>query len=568
MGQHASAQHNHTNDKDYEKKHFTSNQEIMQFFNRRALSFFTVPELAAFKSRLNGKSLESIIRSEDLTEWLHLPSDNLLLCETIYEFVRVLSNFPLMKDAFEDVTGIGLLKAILLTNPAKCHKYVGLKSYNYLKLLFIALSTKKSVKEQSSSSSATSLEDGESSNSLLRSYNSISVDDLSLPASSLVQLLAWLLLLTAYCPTSNSKFPEDLAYVEWGTFRLAATNLLRTMNKEIISNVDSHTVKFEQFSDAITTVMPNIFKALQNVMEHLLYQEEDLVASPVSSASSFVTSKLMTQAVLAQLKTALSNELTFAKLQKLYVGKESGFSMRSLQAKVFKWEAPTLLMISGKAIQNDEDFAQKNPRYRNFLSKYPKLKERDQHLNEIQKNRSKVVFAVYIPEPWKTTNKDYFSGVGTTIVQLSPTQDVFKAVRNDIMYFNTLGGGIGIGDNQPLIKNGFKSYSPGNVSLTIDSMLEFAAFRHVGYGGTISPGMLLTHNHHEDEPFEIKFMIQDVEVWGSGGKEELEEQYKKWQWEEAEAKRRQNINLRSFGEDKALLEMAGIIGHSQSGGSM
>lgn len=568
MGQHASAQQGHATEMSLEKRQFSSNTEVMQFFNKRAVSMFTVTELAAFRSRLGGQSLADPVRSESLTQWLRLPSDNVLLCETVYEFVRVLSNFPLLKDAYDNVTGVGLLKSILLTDQARCHKYVGLKSYNHLKLLFIALSTRKSVKEEPSSSSSTSLEDGGGSSRLLRGYNNIAVDDLSLPATTLVQLLTWLLVITSCCPTSNCEFPDDLAYAEWSTFKMAAMNLVRTMNNDIVSSPESHSIKFDQFSNAITTVMPNIFKALENVMKHLLYQDSDLVSHPAISVDSIVTTRLMTRAVLAQLTTALSRELTFAKLQKLYVGRESGFSMRSLQAKVFKWMAPTILLISGKSILDDEDFGKKNPRYRDFLSKYPKLKDRDQHLSELQKHKTKVMFAIYIPEAWRNTNKDYFGGPGTTIVQLSPTQEVFKAAKNEVMYFNTVGGGIGIGDNQPHIKSTFRSYSPGNVSLTIDSTLEFAAFRHVGYGGTFNPGLHLTQTHQEDESFEIKCLIQDVEVWGCGGKEELEEQYKKWQWEEAEAKRRQNINLRSFGEDKALLEMAGIIGQGQGGGSM
>ena len=55
---------------------------------------------------------------------------------------------------------------------------------------------------------------------------------------------------------------------------------------------------------------------------------------------------------------------------------------------------------------------------------------------------------------------------------------------------------------------------------------------------------------------------------GCGGEKELEEQVKLWQWEEMEAKRRQHINLQSMGEDRALLEMAGLVGQHQSGGSV
>ena len=280
-------------------------------------------------------------------------------------------------------------------------------------------------------------------------------------------------------------------------------------------------------------------------------------------------SKLMSEPLLAQLATVLPKELFLSKLQKLYVGRESGFSMRSLQSKCFNWEAPSILLVSGMLISDDLQYAkEKNPRYGKFLEQYPKLKEEQQHLDACHSQRKKATFAVYIDDPWRVTNKEFFGSMNSMIIQLAPRQDVFHASKPNMIYFNTVGGGIGFGNKQPLISNAHKKYIPGNVSLTIDSTLEFAVFRHIGYGGAFKPSALLTKRGKEDESFEIKFIIQDVEVWGCGGEKELQEQIKKLEWEEAEAKRRQHINLKSLGEDRALLEMAGLVGQSQSGGSM
>lgn len=232
--------------------------------------------------------------------------------------------------------------------------------------------------------------------------------------------------------------------------------------------------------------------------------------------------------------------------------------------------APSILLIGGMRITDDQEYATtKNPRYKKFLEEYPRLKDKDQHIiDPCSLNRRKLLFAVYVNEPWKVTNKELFGDLKTTVVQLSPKQELFKAVRTGNVYFNTLGGGIGVGCAQPVIKPNGKKYFPGNVSLTIDSSLEFASFRHVGYGGAISPGTLMTKLEEEKTTFEYKFIVQDVEVWGCGGEKELQEQIKQWEWEEAEAKRRQRINLQSIGEDRALLEMAGLVGQHQSGGSM
>lgn len=566
MGQGSSVTENRSN-VDQRLKNFSSNSDALRYFNEKALRFLTTPELVAFRSKIGGKKLTENISNEEITKWLHMPSDNIVLREVFYNFIRVLSNFPLIREGFDNVTGFGLLKSIVLIDHERCRKYLGLKSYNQTRLMFIGLATSKSIKEDyestDSSPSRTSLNEVNS----FRHYDRISVDELMIPATYLQEFITWLLLLTTHCPTNNCEFPADHVYREWPTYKNSAMNILRSMDPSLVSTGEPHSINYEQFSNTITTVIPDIFAPLERIMEHFLYQESDLVFAEFQNNLS--TSKLMNQALIAQLALSLPKELAFSKLQKLYVGRESGFSMRSLQAKVFKWMAPTVILVSGKCILNDEEYSIKNTRYKKFLQEFPKLKDDSQHLNEAQLHKNKVIFAVYISENWKVTNKGYFGGPGTRIIQISPTCDLFKATQPDVVYFNTVGGGIGIGSKQPTIKGLNKSYSPGNVSLTLDSTLEFAVFRHVGNGGTISPGMLISKNNSEDKPFEIRMLLQDVEVWGCGGEKELQEQMKQWQWEETEAKRRQQINLRSMGEDRALLVMAGILGeHSQSGGSM
>lgn len=63
-------------------------------------------------------------------------------------------------------------------------------------------------------------------------------------------------------------------------------------------------------------------------------------------------------------------------------------------------------------------------------------------------------------------------------------------------------------------------------------------------------------------------MITDIEVWGVGSNKELDEQRKQWEWEEKQAKARQSVNLRNTGEERAFLEMAGLVGNHGSGGSI
>jgi hypothetical protein len=100
--------------------------------------------------------------------------------------------------------------------------------------------------------------------------------------------------------------------------------------------------------------------------------------------------------------------------------------------------------------------------------------------------------------------------------------------------------------------------------------LEYAVFRHIssqaGSGTTsFSTGVQPEISGHD---YEDRFLITDLEVWGVGSSKELEEQKKQWDWEKKQAEARQSVNLRSMGEDKALLEMVGLVGNHGSGGSV
>ena len=111
-----------------------------------------------------------------------------------------------------------------------------------------------------------------------------------------------------------------------------------------------------------------------------------------------------------------------------------------------------------------------------------------------------------------------------------------------------------------------------SVSLTIEANLEFAVFRHLV--NLSSSNDKFFHNsqqsHISHEDYEDRFTISTIEVWGLlvSGKE-LEEQKKQWEWEEKQAEARQNVNIRNLGEERAFLEMAGLVGnHGAAGGSM
>lgn len=547
-----------------------STPNIIEYFNVRCLKFFSNPELVAFERNLpGGMQLTNVIKEVDIANFYHIPKNNSLLLSVFGNMLRTLSNFPLVQDSYDPITYRTLLKAILLIDREKAVKYTGWKQYDQVKMLFISLSVDKSTKlAVSTPSSSASDVTTQSIKSLIHSYNSTDFNDLSVPAENLLVFFSFLLSLSRYSIINNCNINDDLIMSSFHEYEKYALSLIRTMNPKIdtFSDCLHNEVGFIQFQTTIRCIAPNILQPLVMLLKHILFTERDLIDNHMLREIKNPT-KIVTEPLLAQLATILPKESIFTNFQKLYVGRESGFSMRSFQSKVFKWMAPTVLFVTGlRIVDGEEIVTKKNPRYRGFLEEFGRLHEAH-IIPPLSPKKRKIILAVYINEPWKITNKDLFGDTNTKIIQLSPKQDIYNAEQSKLgnIYFNTAGGGIGIGNEQPIIKPNKKKYVPGNVSLTIDSSLEFAVFRHAGSGGTISPGILWQRDEHLHQPFEYRFLIQDIEVWGCGGEAELQEQLNQWKWEETEAKRRQKINLQSIGEERALLELAGLIQQQHNG---
>lgn len=570
--------------------HYTKDQ-ILELYNKKVCKQFNNLELLSFIQKLNLHNRDELIETvsdEKIINWLYLPKNNGPLIRLILNMIRCLCNFPFINSSFNDISGIGLLKTIILVDHEKCLKFVANKKYDQWKLLFISWCLDKNEKNDSN----LQMNDTMNLQLLINNYDNVNLNELSLDIKYLQPLLTWLLLISFKLPYSNTIVDYDNFVNSWDQFNDSAINIIRTILNDNIDTTIAQQINYDQFNQVITTCFPNLIKPLEIIFSHLLYSDKDLVKLdniPSNTNNSITTdndmiglnftpTRLMNAATFTQLTLMLrSQNFPITKLQKLYIGRENGFSIRSLQNKVFKWAAPTILLVSGMRITNDIEFAtKKNPRYKLFLQDYNKLKDTDQKFNSIQLKKRKIILAVCILEPWRVTNKDFFGGNKTIIVRLSPTIEIYKSNSYDIerdtmggiIYFNTLGGGIGIGNDQPTIKSRKKQYNPGNISLTIDNSLEFGSFRNCGLGGTIQPGLLDQKRDETDQNYEIRFLIQDIEIWGCGGNKELEEQTRQLQWEENEAKRRQQVNLKSLSEDRALLEMVGLVGQNQSGGSI
>ena len=158
------------------------------------------------------------------------------------------------------------------------------------------------------------------------------------------------------------------------------------------------------------------------------------------------------------------------------------------------------------------------------------------------------------------------------LFQLVPTHSVYPSApyHTQFAYFHSrIGLGFGSPPPQLLRRQSLTSRSlirhtlDPQVSLSLDPSLEHAKFTHIPPGATFQSSLTAGE-------YSLKIEIGEVEVWGCGVDNARDEQKRAWEYERKEAERRQNVRVREdFSGDRALLEMAGIIGGSnRSGGSV
>lgn len=537
------------------------NDELLMMLHRKCASQLQPIEQLMLRQNMVAydKDKNQLITQHELTGMLGLPEDMPHLSHLLFQVVNVVGRYPLMSTTHsEGLNYCSLVRALVLLNKERCAKVF--PHMDILKVMFIALASGSSQRTKPVSDSQTLIYSANGSIAwdelpVANEEDNLDIPQMVIPADDLLEIMAFFLAIARFeAPQSLSVYSESLHHFD--KYKKQAFNILKTMNTSVkMNSIDEFTVNYEQLSTVVTSVASHLFDPLKFILEQLLYSETtDEKAPPVPTIS-----RLVNEFTLSQLSTFLKPELVYSRIRKLYVGSDSGFSMRSFESKAFKWNAPTILLIKGKRVSDKNT----NPRYKKFDENFPRYKG---GVEDHATDSDELIYGVYLEQPWKITNKDTFGTPNTMIFQISPVQRIFESSisAKHFVYFNTLGGGIGFGSEQPKLKNNFIRYSPGNVSLTLDASLEFAVFRHLGLGGEFRSKKA----DEVQQEWEDRFILSDVEVWGCGGAKELADQNKQWEWEQKDAKRRQQIDLKSLGEDRALLEMAGLIGQHQSGGSV
>lgn len=336
-------------------------------------------------------------------------------------------------------------------------------------------------------------------------------------------------------------------------------------------------VKIHQFNTVIPISLPFLFNGFNPLFEHFLFSKNiDFTKRKDGSTASQPLDPILDQPllqkegeildlnVLSQLSFFLPGDSLFRRLRLLYSGGDAGFSLGSFETKVFNWRAPTILLVSGNRISDPPTGGQERAFTDTLRPKRFPDSSKSEHLT----------FGVYISQPWHATHKECFGDAETKLFQLEPVHEVFHAsnLNTDYVSFTkppSAHCGISFGSPHPKQKqtSGLAAHvNLGPVSLMLDSSFEFGVFTH----NYTSSGGAFHNSETRRFDFEDRFEIESLEVWGCGGDAEADEQRSRWNWEEREAEARRRINLGTgdIEADRALLEMAGIIGSNRSGGSM
>lgn len=388
--------------------------------------------------------------------------------------------------------------------------------------------------------------------------------------------LIMLLLIIAPLEPQESLARHKMAEASVEGLRRVADCIVRSFTPE-----QNAGIFYRSFNTILAASLPYMFDGLNPLFEHFLFSKNiDLSRRRLASSTTPLPSpglphksetaiepllpregEILDLNILSQLSFFIKSDSLFHRLRPLYLGGDAGFSIGSFEQKVFNWRAPSILLVAGTRLASDPQGSSQ----RAFADSLPPKRFADGAADS--NNRGRLVFGAYLDVPWKETHKEAIGGTDTLLFQLEPVHEVFRAsiISRDFATFTKSGIGFGNPPARSKVSGLDAHVALGPVSLLLDEALEFGVFTHDSHGGgSFHPSQTRKSNWQD------RFEIESVEVWGCGGDEEAEKQKAAWAFEEREAEARRNLRLgKDRDADRALLEMAGLVGnHNASGGSI
>ncbi|CAM1504689.1 Fc.00g022800.m01.CDS01 [Cosmosporella sp. VM-42] len=590
------------------RSHEELTHELAQKFSDRcftSLEFYSLKDV--FKSLADQQDAIKYLKEDTIARYLEIP-DILGASPVIFQMVSYLGAFPFLHDA-PVVLELPQMIMVVVIMTERYKKVLAKGSTDRTKLLFKSMAVydrkestaddgsveKPEVPGQKPAPKAAGFsvdhvvdddeEDDDDDDLVLTAFELLNVDDAvkqghtpafhgaTIPTDNFRKLLMLLLLAAPLDPQERlSLYSNQVVGDELEALRSTAECILSSfVNAEKTTGI-----RYNHFKTVIPVICPNLFTGFNGLFEHFLFSKNLDFSKHQNDTPNATDSPKLAQPLLpeggdilnhntlSQISLFLPGSDLFRRVRLLYSGNDAGFSMGSFESKVFNWQAPTLLLVSGTRLGDVPEGGQES----SFAASLPP--RRFPHGS----TSDRLTFGVYIREPWKHTHRECFGDSDTVLFQLEPIHDVFPAstINKDYVSFTKPPG------NHPVLSFGCPHPKPtqshrkanvrslGAVSLLLDDSFEFGVFNHdyTTRGGAFHPSVVRKHD------FQDRFQIESLEVWGCGGDEEARVQSERWAWEEREAESRRRVNLGTgdIDADRALLEMAGLIGGSRSGGSM
>lgn len=561
-----------------------------------------------FKSLADHQGDIRYLKEDTIGRFLEIP-DILGATPVLFQMVSYLGAFPFLQDA-PVVLELPQLTTVIVLMTERYRRVLAKGSSDRAKLLFRSLAvydrkasisggspvkeesgtpkkTKKAVTGYTIDEAGEDEEDKDDDDLVLSAFELLDIDDAfkqgdaplfhdaMIPPDNFRKLLMLLLLIAPLdAQESLSRYTSRVADDELEDLRARAESILSSF----VDVETSPGIKYNRFREIVPVLFPHMFSGFTGLFEHFLFSKnldfskksgddgEKPSDDPLHIAQPLLpeASEVLKEHGLAQISFFLPSSELFHRVRLLYSGNADGFSMGSFESKVFNWRSPTIFLVRGSRLGATPDGGQEAA----FADSLPPKR----FPNGSKSDR--LTFGVYIREPWKHTYRDCFGDSETLLFQLEPVHDVFPAstINTDYVTFTKPPShepSIAFGSPHPKPTKTQKrgsSLALGPVSLVIDDSFEFGVFHHDfnSRGGAFHPSVSRKFD------FQDRFQIESLEVWGCGGDEEAKAQAERWAWEarEAEARRRINLGTGDIAADRALLEMAGLVGNNRSGGSM
>ncbi|KAK7403987.1 Restriction of telomere capping protein 5 [Neonectria punicea] len=594
------------------RTHEELSHELAQRFKDKcftSLEFYSLRDV--FKSLADQQDSMKYLKEDTIARYLEIP-DILHASPVIFQMVSYLGAFPFLGNA-PVVLELPQMIMVVVIMTERYRKVLARGSTDRTKLLFksmavydrklseteikpTALTHEAPEKEQNGNSHAAGFavdeahddgdeDDDEDDDLVLTAFELLDIKEAvdqghapnfhgaTIPSDNFRKLVMLLLLAAPLDPQESlSLYSNRVVGEELESLRSTAECILSSF----VNAEKAPGIRYNHFQTIIPVICPHLFRGFNGLFEHFLFSKNlDFSKHQSDSAKAAEVLKIaqpllpesggiLNASTLSQLSLFLPGSDLFRRVRLLYSGNDAGFSMGSFQTKVFNWQAPTLLLVSGTRLGDVPDGGQEA----SFAASLPS--RRFPHGSE----SDRLTFGVYIREHWKHTHRECFGDSETVLFQLEPIHDVFPAstINKEYITFTKAPA------NPPMIAAGCPHPRPsqahrkaetiglGAVSLFLDDSFEFGVFNHdyTSRGGAFHTSVVRKFD------FQDRFQIENLEVWGCGGDAEAKAQAERWAWEEREAEARRRINLGTgdIDADRALLEMAGLVGANRSGGSM